>query len=98
GTDNSFGDEKVHGGEAGFKTRLLERRLALNVAAYSYDYSGLQVGVISPPSNGVPVIKTVNAANARTYGVDMDAAFRPEQVSGLSLNGAVNYNTGRSLT
>jgi iron complex outermembrane receptor protein len=97
GTDNSFGDEKVRGGEIGVKSRMLDRHLMVNVAAYSYDYSGLQVGVISPPSNGVPVIKTVNAANARTWGVDFDATFRPEQVSGLGLNASLNWNKGRYL-
>jgi outer membrane receptor protein involved in Fe transport len=48
GKDNSFGDEKVNGGEAGLKSRLLDRQLAVNVASYCYDYNGLQVGVISP--------------------------------------------------
>src|SRR5262249_55003610 len=57
GVNNSFGDETVQGGEVGLKSRLLERRLALNVAGYYYDYSGLQVGVISPPRNGLPIIQ-----------------------------------------
>ena len=43
GVDNSFGDEEVEGGEIGLKTRLLDRRLALDVAAYDYKYKGLQV-------------------------------------------------------
>jgi outer membrane receptor protein involved in Fe transport len=97
GVDNSFNDEKVNGGELGLKSRLLERQLSVNVAAYYYDYNGLQVGVISPPQNGVPVIQTVNAASARTYGIDLVAAFRPAAVSGLGLTAAVNWNHGRYL-
>jgi iron complex outermembrane receptor protein len=97
GKDNSFNDEKVNGGEAGLKSRLLDRRLALNVAGYYYDYSGLQVGVISPPEGGVPVIQTVNAASARTYGIDIDAAYRPAAIAGLGFNAAVNWNHGRYL-
>jgi iron complex outermembrane receptor protein len=95
GMDNSFGDEKVNGGELGMKSRLLDRQLALNIAGYYYDYNGLQVGVISPPQNGVPVIQTVNAATARTYGIDLDGAYRPAAVAGLGLNAAVNWNHGR---
>jgi iron complex outermembrane receptor protein len=97
GVDNSFGDERVRGGEAGLKSRLLERQLALNVAGYFYNYSGLQVGVISPPRNGVPIIQTVNAANARTYGLDLDAAYRPAAIGGLGVNGALNWNHARYL-
>ena len=97
GVDNSFGDEKVQGGELGLKSRLLERQLALNVAGYFYNYSGLQVGVISPPQNGVPIIQTVNAATARTYGLDLEAAYRPASVEGLGLNAALNWNHARYL-
>lgn len=97
GVDNSFGDEKVQGEEVGLKSRLLDRQLAVNVAAYYYNYYGLQVGVISPPRGGVPVIQTLNAATARTYGVDFDAAYRPAQITGLSFNTAVNWNRGHYL-
>jgi outer membrane receptor protein involved in Fe transport len=37
----------------------------------------------------------VNAGSARTYGVDFDVTFRPEQVRGLGLNASVNWNHGR---
>ena len=97
GINNAFGDEKVNGGELGLKSLLLDHRLSLNAAAYDYNYSGLQVGVISPPVNGVPIIQTLNAAQARTYGIDLDARFRPAAVSGLALNGALNWNHGRYL-
>lgn len=97
GVDNSFGDEKVQGGELGMKSRLRDRQLALNVAGYFYNYSGLQVGVISPPQNGVPIIQTVNAATARTYGVELEAAFHPNSIEGLGVNAAVNWNHARYL-
>jgi iron complex outermembrane recepter protein len=97
GVDNSFGDERVRGGEVGVKSRLLERQLALNVAGYFYNYSGLQVGVISPPRNGVPIIQTVNAATARTYGLDFDAAYRPAAIEGLGMTAASSWNHARYL-
>lgn len=95
GTNNAFGDETVRGGEAGLKSRWLDRQLAANLAFYDYDYSGLQVGTISPPKNGVPVIETLNAASAKTYGFDFDTAYRPAGVQGLQVNGSLEYNHGR---
>ncbi|MDE8652975.1 TonB-dependent receptor [Novosphingobium album (ex Liu et al. 2023)] len=95
GADNSFGDEKVRGGEAGVKTRLAGGSLQANLAAYYYKYSGLQVGAIEPADNGVPIIRVVNAGAARTYGVEFDATYRPPTIDGLTLTGALNYNNGR---
>lgn len=92
---NDFGDEKVQGGEVGMKARLFDRSLVLNVAAYDYRYKGLQVGASQPSIAGTPIITTINAGRARTYGVDVDAAYRPANVHGLSLNASVNWNHGR---
>ena len=36
------------------KSRWLDHRLAVNTAVYLYNYSGLQVGSISPAVNGLP--------------------------------------------
>lgn len=95
GENNSFGDEQVQGYEVGLKSRLLDRSLLFNVAFYDYYYKGLQVGGIEPAQNGVPVIRTVNAGKARTYGVDVDLSYRPHSVEGLSLNASVNYDHAR---
>jgi iron complex outermembrane receptor protein len=95
GANNAFGDERVEGAEAGIKARLLDRSLLLNLAAYDYRYKGLQVGGIEPSTNGVPIIRTVNAGSARTYGLDFDAAFRPRSIEGLGLNASLNWNHGR---
>jgi iron complex outermembrane receptor protein len=97
GENNSFGEERVHGAEAGLKSRLLDHQLNLNVAPYFYRYEGLQVGVISPPSGGLPVINTLNAATAHTYGVDVDGSFRPMAIEGLQFNGNAEFNHGRYL-
>jgi iron complex outermembrane receptor protein len=95
GEDNSFGDEKVKGYEIGLKTRLLDRSLLFNAAFYDYYYEGLQVGAIENSVGGVPIIRTVNAGKARTYGVDLDLAYRPPSVDGLSLNASINWNKAR---
>jgi iron complex outermembrane recepter protein len=97
GANNAFGEETVRGVEGGLKTRLLDRQLNLNLSPYFYKYDGLQVGVIGPPSNGVPVIQTLNAATAHTYGVDLDGSFRPSAVEGLQVNGNAEFNHARYL-
>jgi iron complex outermembrane receptor protein len=96
GADNSFDDEKVRGGELGVKSRLLDRQLTANIAAYYYKYTGLQVGGIQPPEPGqLPIIRVINAGAARTYGIDFDAAYRPNAVEGLEITTSVNWNNGK---
>jgi iron complex outermembrane receptor protein len=95
GDDNSFDDERVKGGEIGLKSRLFDRQLNLNLAAYDYRYSGLQVGAVEPSSTGIPDVRIVNAGSARTYGIDFDATYYPASIEGLTLNGSVNWNHSR---
>jgi iron complex outermembrane recepter protein len=91
--DRSFGDEKIRGGEAGIKARLLERTLNVNAAFYYYRLNGLQVGVSEPAgAGGVPITRTLNAGKSRTYGVDFDATYRPPSLDGVSFNLAANWN------
>jgi iron complex outermembrane receptor protein len=92
GVDNSFGDEKVQGGEIGLKGRALDRRLTANVAGYYYHYTGLQVGANEPAQNGVPIVRTINAGSANFYGVDFDANYRPPDIDGLDLHAGANWN------
>ena len=93
--DKAFGDEKVTGYELGLKSRLFDRSLTANLAFYDYRYRGLQVGGIEPAVGGVPIIRTVNAGRARTYGIDFDVAYRPPGVDGLNLSASVNWNHAR---
>jgi iron complex outermembrane receptor protein len=95
GEDNSFNDESVRGGELGVKTRLLDRSLNLSLAGYYYKYRGLQVGTNEIAQNGVPVLRTVNAASAKVYGIDFEASYRPRSIEGLSLRLGANWNKAR---
>ena len=97
GEDDSFGDERVRGGEGGVKSRLFDQQLALNVAGYYYNYYGLQVGAIEPARNGLATTRTFNAGAARSYGVDLDAAYRPHAITGLNIRAAANWNHARYL-
>lgn len=94
GNDLSFGDEEVRGYEGGIKTRLFDRTLHLNFAGYSYHYRDLQVGT-NETQNGQIAIRTVNAATANVYGVDMDAIYELPAVQGLTLSAGLNYNHAR---
>jgi iron complex outermembrane receptor protein len=96
-TKASFNDEKVTGGEAGIKTRLLDRQVMLNLAAYHYHYQDLQVGALElqqlPAGGGVTYnLRTINAASANVDGVDFDITYAPRAIEGLSVYGATNYN------
>jgi iron complex outermembrane receptor protein len=95
--DNSFGEERVRGGEVGLKSRLLNRSLNVNLAGYYYRYKGLQVGVSQPSTGGIPVLRTLNAGSAEVYGVDFDATYRPPSIDNLSLNLSINWNKARFL-
>lgn len=99
-TKASFDDEQVFGGEIGLKTRLLDRQMLLNLAAYHYHYKDLQVGALElqelPAGGGVTYnLRTINAASADVDGIDFDVSFAPSAVPGLTLFGAVNYNRAR---
>ena len=97
--DNSFGDEKVQGGEIGFKARSSDRSLYVNMAFYYYKYKGLQVGVSQPASdNGIPELRTLNAGSSRTYGIDFDANYHPPSIPGLGLNLSLNWNKAKFLS
>jgi iron complex outermembrane receptor protein len=94
-TPTSFGDESVKNIEIGLKARLLDRRMNLNLAVYHARYSGLQVGSIEVTTSGVIALNTLNAASAKSDGVDFDVSYSPAEVEGLTLRAAINYNRAR---
>jgi outer membrane receptor protein involved in Fe transport len=98
GYDNAFGDEKAIGGETGIKSRWLDRRLLVDIAAYYYRFKGLQVGIVEQPRpGGIVETTTQNAGSAQTYGIDFDMSWYPQAVEGLVLNAALNWNRAKFL-
>lgn len=95
---NAYGDEKAEGGEVGLKSLLLDRTLALNVAGYYYHFDGLQVGAVTTINTGEIVDYTENAGAARTFGIDLDGAYRPPTIAGLGFNGGASYDNARYIT
>lgn len=90
--DFTFDPETVKGFEGGIKTTMLDRQLRLNLAAYRYHYSNLQIDFFNSP---IFAFSTINAGSVVTKGVELDFEFAPRAVTGLSLRGSINYNKAR---
>lgn len=91
----SYGPEKIDGYEVGIKSQPLTH-LWLELAAYHYDYSGIQVSAYQPVgSTGGTGSGTFvyNAAAARINGLDFSAQWRAS--SALSMNLGIAYNHAR---
>jgi iron complex outermembrane receptor protein len=96
GEDVSFAPETVRGWEAGAKGELLDRSLRLSLAAFSYRYANLQVASVDN-STTPATLRILNAASARSKGVEFEANYSPRDLRGLSLSASVNYVNGRYL-
>ncbi len=70
--------------EAGVKAEFFDRRLRLNLSAFKYDYTNLQV---STTNLGQSLI--LNAAGADIKGLDMEFEARPFR--GLTLSGGMSF-------
>ncbi len=86
--------ESAQGFEGGVKALLFDGALRLNLAAYDYDYTNLQVNSLDN-SSGVPVIRVNNAGAATVKGLEADFTLRLPQVRGLTIRGAANYNDAK---
>jgi iron complex outermembrane receptor protein len=86
-----FGQERVDNFEIGAKTDWFDNRLRVNVNAYYAKFNGLQRQIIRPANVGTgQETYTTNAADARSYGVELEVMAIP--VEGLTLSGNIGYN------
>lgn len=76
--------EELRAWEAGVKSRLLGGRLTVNLAAFVYDYTNLQLSGTAIVS-GAPRILTGNAGVARSRGLELDGEVR------IGRNGRLSY-------
>jgi len=75
--------------EAGLKSKLFDNRAQLNLAAYHYDYTDMQVfGVVARPGGGFSAAFQ-NAAEAKISGVDVELLARP--IERLQVNVTYGY-------
>jgi outer membrane receptor protein involved in Fe transport len=83
-----FGPEQVDAYEVGVKSRLFDRDLTVNVAAFQADYSDLQVTFNQFVGSALQSF-IANAASARSRGVELDLDWRLS--SALKTNLQVTY-------
>jgi iron complex outermembrane receptor protein len=65
--------EEMKSFEIGAKFRTLNGRLSVNLAAFKYNYTNVQVRAYD---NLLGITRTTNAASARGKGIEFDAQFR----------------------
>lgn len=73
--------------EIGLKSTLFDRKLRLNLAAFYYDYTDLQVlSVNKQAGSAVPTLGLDNAADATIKGIELEATAVPTDWLDLGLN------------
>lgn len=90
----SYAPEAVSGFEAGVHARMFDGQLRMDLGAYTYDYTDLQVNAIDNAS-GLPVVRVANAAAAKLEGIEAELKVRPNALPGLQLSLAANYNIAK---
>lgn len=85
---SSFNPEKAKTFEVGVKSTLLDRRLQLNLAAFTTEYTGIQLNYQVGTS---PTI--ANVGDARIKGIELEVVAKP--VSVLTINGSLGYTDSR---
>ncbi|WP_168072258.1 TonB-dependent receptor [Caulobacter sp. SSI4214] len=80
--------EGIDAYEVGLKSRLFDRRVIANFAAFYYDYSGLQVTITKPPTTTV-----VQNADAKIYG--LEGEFSWSLTESLKLDGSATLTHAR---
>ncbi len=84
----TYDAEKVTSYEAGLKSRLFGRRLALEVAAFYNEFDDIQIDFVSDPAD-MSVVTTINAGAATVKGLEVDLVLQP--IPGLTLRGSYAY-------
>jgi iron complex outermembrane receptor protein len=80
----TFGPEKAESFEVGLKSQILDRRLQLNLAAFTTRYQGIQL------NQQIGVSPTVaNLGNARVKGFEIEMVAAPSQA--FTVNGSIGY-------
>jgi iron complex outermembrane receptor protein len=71
--DPAVNPEYINAYEVGTKTRWLDRRLTLDMAAFKYHYTDLQVQSLDPNNIGTEIVR--NAAGADLEGAELEATW-----------------------
>ena len=71
---DEYFEETIGSMEFGMKSTLMDGRMRVNAAVFSYDYDDVQVSVLKSDDGGVST-DVVNAASFGTEGLELDLAF-----------------------
>jgi len=90
----TFSPEKLATWEAGVKSDLFDRRVRLNLAAYTSEYKDIQLTLNScpqynPPGATIPCAMPANVGTARIKGFEAESSVR--LFDGLMYDAAVSY-------
>lgn len=88
--EQQFGPDSTKNLEVGVRAELFDRKLTLNMNAFSIKWDGIQVA--SATVNGIVGI-TVNGGKAKSEGFETSFQLRP--VDGLSIQGTYSYTNAR---
>ena len=83
---DAFRPEKVDAYEVGLKSTALDGHLQLNLAAFYYKYSALQLNVIIDNSTIIQ-----NSGSADIYGIEAGVVARPTDALRLNLGGTLMH-------
>jgi len=83
-----YGEEKVDTYEAGFKSEFMDRKVRINANFFYTQFGNLQRTLVTPSptaASGVVTI-TTNAADLRSYGLELESVYQPLPDFKLFLN------------
>jgi iron complex outermembrane receptor protein len=92
--------EELEAFEIGFKSVLADNRIRLNVAAFTNDYTDLQLTLTRcdafSPFPGAPCAMSANVGDATIEGLEVEAEFRPTENLGIDFAaGTVDFQYSR---
>lgn len=88
--DNIYNPETLTDYEGGVKAVFADGQVLTNLSFYYYDYKNIQFLTFS---NVVTLIK--NAGSAKTWGAELEYAFRPNFAPGLQLDGSASFQDSK---
>jgi iron complex outermembrane receptor protein len=95
-----FQPEEIEAFEVGFKSLLADNRIRLNVAAFTNDYTDLQLTLTRcdafSPFAGAPCAMSANVGDAEIRGFEVEAEFRPTENLAVDVSvGTLNFEYTR---
>lgn len=85
--------ERTRSGEVGVKTRWLDRQLSIDLSLFHMIFKNLVVSTLS--AGGEPEL--VNAGSERFQGAELEAAYQPAALPGLSFSAGYAHHDARFI-